>query len=205
MITDLSYTYEILNVNQEAKFMEVRYTYENKPPLLIGARLPYENETLEGVIHQYAPTNYWIEQSLTCLTVNTGTSGAYTATNHIETLASVKENKKLQLSIYRYVKENAFVLFNNQKISTSRESRVAINETLINIQNNVITEVNWKTVDGYFVTFTASEFSNLSIAVFTYIQQCFNEEKQYLDLINQASTIEEVKAIEFGQMPVTTL
>lgn len=205
MITDLSYTYIITHVDYEGKSMIVDYYYENKPPLSVGVRLPYENETIAGVIHMHAPTNYWLFQDMAVIPVNTGTSGSYTATVNIETLDSVKNDKKLQLSSWRYSRENSFILFLNKKISTSRESRVAINETLVNMQNNVITEINWKTFDGEFVTYNSTEFSNLSVAVFNHVQQCFNQEKYYLDIINGATSIEEVKAIEFGQIPVNNL
>jgi hypothetical protein len=58
----IPYTYQIINVNEAARCMEVVYSAEGHQTMHIGARLPFEGESLEKVIDMYAPVNYWIEQ-----------------------------------------------------------------------------------------------------------------------------------------------
>lgn len=58
----ITYTYEIFSVNEAARCMEVVYSSEGRQTLHIGARLPFEGESLEAVIQMYAPISFWIEQ-----------------------------------------------------------------------------------------------------------------------------------------------
>ena len=56
---NITYTYEIISVDQQARCMEVVYTAEGYQTMDIGARLPYEGETLEAIVQMYAPVRYW--------------------------------------------------------------------------------------------------------------------------------------------------
>lgn len=58
----IDYTYNIISVDQAARCMEVVYTSPGRQTLHIGARLPYENETLEAILRMYAPIALWAEQ-----------------------------------------------------------------------------------------------------------------------------------------------
>jgi hypothetical protein len=55
----MKYQYEITKVDAEARCMEIVYTSEGLPSYTVGARLPYEGETLEQIIHSYAPMQFW--------------------------------------------------------------------------------------------------------------------------------------------------
>lgn len=70
MITE--YTYEIIAVDQAARCMEVVYSSGGRQAMHIGARLPYVGESLEGVIHMYAPLAYWREQETAVVVPNLG-------------------------------------------------------------------------------------------------------------------------------------
>jgi hypothetical protein len=71
----ITYTYEIISVDQAARCMEVVYTSERNPTMHIGARLPYEGETVEAVVEMYAPLRYWEEQKTPTVAVSIGQSG----------------------------------------------------------------------------------------------------------------------------------
>tara|TARA_R110000868_G_C10815351_1_gene758182 strand:- start:557 stop:1024 length:468 start_codon:yes stop_codon:yes gene_type:complete len=58
-MTNITYTYEIISVNETARCMEVVYTSVDHGALHIGARLPFEGETLEQVIAMFAPVQEW--------------------------------------------------------------------------------------------------------------------------------------------------
>ena len=71
----ITYSYEIISVNEEARCMEIVYTAEGRQTMHIGARLPYENETLEQVIRMYEPVRYWEEQQMPVVVPQVGTTG----------------------------------------------------------------------------------------------------------------------------------
>jgi hypothetical protein len=74
----IQYTYEILNVDQAARCMEVVYSSDGRQTMHIGARLPFEGENLEAVIQMYAPVVYWREQELPVAPPQIGAKGVIT-------------------------------------------------------------------------------------------------------------------------------
>lgn len=58
----IPYTYEIANVNPDARAMEVIYRADGHQTMHIGARLPYKGENLESVVRMYEPVAFWLEQ-----------------------------------------------------------------------------------------------------------------------------------------------
>lgn len=71
----ITYNYEIISVDEGARCMEVVYTSEGNPTMHIGARLPYEGETVEAVVDMYAPVRYWEELKTPTAAVSVGQSG----------------------------------------------------------------------------------------------------------------------------------
>lgn len=69
------YSFEIIAVNETARCMEIIYTAEGHQTLHIGARLPYEGETLEQIVRMYAPVRYWEEQQLNVVVPEVGVTG----------------------------------------------------------------------------------------------------------------------------------
>lgn len=74
----IEYTYEIISVNEEARCMEVRYTSEGREPVLVGARLPFEGEALDAVVHAYSPVRFWEEQDAKVVVPQVGHVGTIT-------------------------------------------------------------------------------------------------------------------------------
>ena len=56
----ITYTYEIVAVDEAARCMEVVYKADGHQTMHIGARLPFVGEALEDVIRQFAPVPLWI-------------------------------------------------------------------------------------------------------------------------------------------------
>jgi hypothetical protein len=71
----ITYSYQIISVDEAARCMEVVYTAEGRQTMHIGTRLPYEGEALEAVIGMYSPVAYWLEQEQTVQVPQVGTSG----------------------------------------------------------------------------------------------------------------------------------
>lgn len=71
----ITYSYEVVAVNESARCMEIVYTADGHQTMRIGARLPYEGETLEQVVRMYEPVRYWEEQIATVVAPQVGASG----------------------------------------------------------------------------------------------------------------------------------
>lgn len=196
MIQDLSYTYEIKNVSQDGRFMEVVYTVEGKPPMTVGVRLPFEGESLETLIHIHSPVRYFIEQMTPVANVVIGTTGSYSVPE--ETLESVRREKLLEIATWRYLEESKGVYINGNLISTTRDSQASLTATFTSMKEGFIDTVNWKMADGTFVTLSLSDITAIAQAVVSHVQSCFDREANYIIMVNNASTIEEIKNIVPG-------
>jgi hypothetical protein len=86
---NITYTYQIISVDPAARCMEVVYASEGNPTMHIGARLPYEGETVEAVIEMFAPLRFWEESKTPVITVSVGQSGTISPDAPNSVLASV--------------------------------------------------------------------------------------------------------------------
>jgi hypothetical protein len=72
---NITYTYQIVAVNEAARCMEVVYSAEGHQTMHIGARLPYEGESLEMVVKAFAPIPLWTELATPVIAPQVGASG----------------------------------------------------------------------------------------------------------------------------------
>jgi hypothetical protein len=77
-MTDITYTYEIIAVDEAARCMEIVYTSDKYGVMHVGARLPFEGETVEQIVVMFAPVNEWRLRDLTVIVPEVGTSGQLT-------------------------------------------------------------------------------------------------------------------------------
>jgi hypothetical protein len=80
----INYRYEILDTDEFANCMHVKYTIEGKAPAIIGTRLPYEGEPLEAVIQEYSPVRTWFTEARKFYVPDVGTTGTVTMMTHEE-------------------------------------------------------------------------------------------------------------------------
>lgn len=71
----IAYTYEIVSVDQAARCMEIVYSSEGRQSMHIGARLPFEGESLESVVEMYSPVALWLAQEAPVIVPVVGTTG----------------------------------------------------------------------------------------------------------------------------------
>lgn len=71
----ITYTYEIIAANKEARCMEVVYSAEGHQTMHISTRLPFEGEVLENVIKAFAPVPLWVEMAKTVVAPQVGVYG----------------------------------------------------------------------------------------------------------------------------------
>lgn len=74
-MTDITYTYEIIAVDEAARCMEVVYTSADHGVMHVGARLPFEGEPLEQVIAMFAPVQEWRLRSMAVVAPEVGVVG----------------------------------------------------------------------------------------------------------------------------------
>jgi hypothetical protein len=72
---NITYTYEIISVDEAARCMEVVYSAEGHQTMHISARLPFEGESLEAVIKAFAPVPLWLELATPVVAPQVGLSG----------------------------------------------------------------------------------------------------------------------------------
>lgn len=58
----IAYMFEVVAVDEQARCMEVVYTAPGHATHHIGARLPFEGETLEQIVKMYSPVALWEEK-----------------------------------------------------------------------------------------------------------------------------------------------
>jgi hypothetical protein len=71
----IKYNYEIINVDETARCMEVVYSADGYETIHISARLPYYGETLESVLTMYSPVCLWLEKERAVVSPQVGNKG----------------------------------------------------------------------------------------------------------------------------------
>ena len=160
----IQYTYSVLKVDESARVMEVIYTAAGRQTMHVGARLPYVGESLESVVEMYSPVAYWLEQEAQVAAVSEGATGTIGAIV-VQTLASAKEKKKIELAISRYRFEVSGVVVNGVNVSADRQTQASIYGTHAAMQAGMLQSVNWKTTDGTFIALDASGIAAVAQAV----------------------------------------
>lgn len=120
----IDYTYEVVAVNEAARCMEVVYSSTGRQTMHIGARLPYEGETLEAVVAMYSPVAYWLEQDATVVAPQVGAGGSVTTTDPqpVDPVVACKAAAKARLeeTDWSQAADVALVLTNKAAFDTYR-------------------------------------------------------------------------------------
>lgn len=210
----IAYTYEIIAVDQQARVMEVVYTSPGRQTMHIGARLPYQGETVEAIVQTYAPVRYWEEQEAAVVVPSVGATGSVVPPEPPPvTLESVKADKLAEVANWRYMREVGGIDVGGVSVKTDRESQATISGAYSSLKDGLIASVDWKTSDGSFVVLGLQEVTAIAQAVAAHVQDCFTKEKTLVEQVNVAATIEAVQAIDpkaifpesFGSIPSTGL
>lgn len=196
-MSEIAYTYEIIKVDADSRIMEVVYTSPGRQSIHMGARLPFQGESLEAVIASYAPTAFWREQEASLMLPEVGQTGSYTPPGvEPTTLGTAKQAKKDELAAWRYLKETQGITLGGTLVRTDRESQAQLTSAYVSLKNGLGESVRWKDATGTWVPMTLAEIEPVAAAVFSYVQSCFSHEETLSNLVDAASTVDEVKAIE---------
>jgi hypothetical protein len=105
-MSNIAYTYEIVSVDEQAKCMEVEYSSEGYQTMRVGARLPFEGESLDSVIRSFAPVQTWAESSLSVTVPSVGHRGSFDPTYEVEAVLGIEteEQKQARLNAEMWAK-----------------------------------------------------------------------------------------------------
>jgi hypothetical protein len=113
-------------------------------------------------------------------------------------LDDVKGSYKQLAANARYVRENSGTSSTVGDNTINLATDVASRANYLNLLNTVGSgTINYKT-NGVFVALASADLQALVDAVNTHVQDAFNWEKDILDQIDAATSIEELKAINLG-------
>lgn len=191
----IEYTYEITRVDETARCMDVVYSAQGHQTMHIGARLPYEGESLESVIEMFSPVGYWLQQAAAVVVPTVGQSGTIgtPVAATIETLQSVKAKKLLEIANWRYGRECLGISINGVYFSTDRTARSQLVSAYLALDET--STIEWKSNNSW-ITLDKSNIMNALIAIEAHVQQAFLDEKAIAVQVNAAQTIAQVNAIE---------
>lgn len=202
----IEYSYEIVQVDEPTRCMEIVYTSAGRETLHVGARLPYQGESLDDVVAMFAPTWIWLEKDMVVVPPAVGHTGSGTQVSTpsvpVEepvTLESARAQKLREIMAWRYTREIGGVTFEGVTIATDRESQQKIVGALVGMKDNFSASLDWKAADGQWITLTVEMLSAMSRVVFDHVQACYQMEKAYSQLASGATTIEEVGNIILPQ------
>jgi hypothetical protein len=110
-----------------------------------------------------------------------------------------RDQIKQTVSGKRYSVEVGGVRIANNLYATDRESQTKYVAVALDIQqSNVETwSITWKTNDNQFVSLNAPQMLEVISGVREHVQNCFNKEAEYYQLID-TSTVEELRLVDFS-------
>lgn len=194
---NIQYTYKIINVDKEARCMEVVYSADGHQTMHIGARMPYVGESLEAVVNMYAPVAYWAEQAQQVLPVAQGTAGVFTPSALDTSLPAVKARKLETLAAARYGFETSGIRVSGAAVGTDRQSQSMLSSALSAVQSGIVQTVDWKGPDGVWAQLGFTDLQAIAEAVAGHVQNAFSIERQLATQVAAATTIEAVEAIQW--------
>ena len=101
----ITYTYEIIRVDEDARCMEVVYAAEGHQTMHISTRLPFVGESLEAVIRMYAPVVAWLEALRSPSVPAVGTTGSVD-TSKQQVFEETDEEKQARLNVEMWEQVN---------------------------------------------------------------------------------------------------
>ena len=206
----VTYSYEVLSIDDGTKTMQVKYSAEGRDDVLVSARLPYQNESIEAVIDQFSPVLMWEEADVVRNTPSVGMSGTNTieitglgdsisdSSTDDEKLEYKKGMMKNELTITR---RNAiaggFIMTDEgHKFSTSFQTLSNISSAIDVMRSEGIGSVNWKTQSGAFINVDDVDLEKAKADIVVFIQKIFDWEKSVSDDIDACTTIDSLALID---------
>jgi hypothetical protein len=109
---------------------------------------------------------------------------------------------KQHLAQYRFSVEQSGIIWEGERIGTSRDEQRVFGEIRTRVGQFPDEEMSYKTTSGKFITTTLVHLLPLAEAVYAYVQKCFKAEAYVSNMIDDASvtTVTQVEEAFDSQM-----
>lgn len=107
----------------------------------------------------------------------------------------LKELKKQENALKRYIKETSGVYYNEYFLLTEREDVNIMNATMEKIRRGLVDSIEWKCGNSLYLSLNNSNIGEIELLILTHIQTSFGTEKYYNELIDTAITKDQLDAI----------
>lgn len=109
-------------------------------------------------------------------------------------LEKAQAAKLAEIAAWRYAQEVNGVNVGGANIRTDRESQGSVGNALQSLKEGFVTTVSWKAANGW-VELGLPQIEGIAHAVAQHVAACFRQERQLAELVDAATTVEEVQAI----------
>lgn len=208
-MSDYKFQYEVKDVSEDGKSIVITYTYDGKDPVDVGARAPYQNESLELIVDMFAPTMYYCEQEAKHLPVSIGDSGSRTHTvddlgkdefsglSDEEKLSKIKSNKLDELNLNVIQKEESGTVdVDGVLISTSLASQSRLSAIITLIQCGYTGDIKIKSSSNDVISVNEVFIKSALSSIAEYSMDLLSWQEYIIAKIKSSSTIEDVYAIQ---------
>jgi len=204
-MNNIPYKYEITAVHNDGRWMEVVYTSPGRDTHRVAVRLPYENESLEAVIHSFAPLPHWYAKEAPVQDIQAGTTGSYTPDDgpKLSLFERTRLGKLAEIADWRYMHEIRGVLVDGIKVRTDRTSQAQLTSAYISLTQGLVETIQWKGDDGTFRAIGLEEVQKMLEAVNRHVQACFAAEALLVEQVNAARSVEEIQGIQLPEILYT--
>ena len=103
-MANITYTYTIENISEADRCMEIVYSSTGHQTLRVGARLPFDNETLSDIVEMYNPIAQWLQDAKTVVVPTTELTGSKTVSEDA-VLPALPDYVIARLNAYGYIEE----------------------------------------------------------------------------------------------------
>lgn len=198
-MSSIPYTYSIVNVDQQARCMEIVYESPGRQTMHIGARMPYAGETIEAIVRMYEPVAYWLEQEAELEVVQPGTSGSISPPAP-PTLEQLKAAKNTQINAARLTANRGTFAHGGKTFACDELSRSDIDgvTSFVTLSGSLPPgwPGGWKAVDNtYLAISTVDEWRQFVASMVAAGNANFAHAQALKAQLAAATTAEEVAAI----------
>ena len=112
-------------------------------------------------------------------------------------IRTAKDSKKTSVAAFRFRVETGNILFDGIIVNTDRESQSIASSLFTSFTNNIISEVDWKTGDGTWISVTKESFTPIAQAIVDHVQKSFTQEKIHDTNIEGLITLASVNSYDY--------
>lgn len=114
------------------------------------------------------------------------------------TFDELKAAKYVEIAAARYDAETGGCTVDGVTIATDRGSQALLTAAVVTARLDPEFSTRWKCADGRFVTLDAMQLRAIGDAVIAHVEACFAREGELCELIDAATTPEELDAIKWS-------